>query len=213
VFSRYERKIGEVSRDVWQRMLEIAHGLDLNKGGIYDARSGAINLWVAPEDKPLDYVWEIRKGALSFPRNFLASIYGQFTEDGDVELYLVIYNYARKDYAEYLFNHSNISYKEYRAMLDLAEKGTDAEWSWAMAKAKWLIDMAVKESVFIDVTYCPFCGQEFPNLQIFNDFIMHLLTHTKIRNILGTDDGWAIETEKGILFPDDYIRKKTKKAQ
>jgi len=211
VFSRYERKIGEVSRIVWQKMLEIAHDFDLDKGGVYDARSGVINLWVAPEDKPSDYTFKITKGALRYPRNFLASIYGEFTEDGTVELYMAIHNYARVDYAGWLLEHGVISYKEYEEAIELSERGTDEEWKWAMAKAKWLIDIAVKESAFIDVAYCPFCGQEFPNLQIFNDFIIHLMTHVKVKAIISTEDGWAVETEKGTLFPEDYTRKKVKK--
>jgi hypothetical protein len=212
-FSRFERKLGVVSRDVWLKMLQIAHDLDLNKGGVYDARSGAINLWVAPDDKPVDYTWEITKGALNFPRNFLASIYGQFVDgDDNVELYLVIHNYARRDFAKYLLNHSNISYEEYKAMLELAEKGTDEEWKWATDKAKWLIDAAEKESVFKEIAYCPFCGKEFPDLQLFNDLVTHIATHVKVKAVIISAEGNLIETERGTLTPNDYIKTVKKQA-
>ena len=204
-FSRYERKFGKVSVDVWRKMLQIAYDLDLNKGGVYDARGGCVNLWVAPEDKPEDYTWEISKGALKYPRNFLASICGQYVDD-EVELYLVIHNYARRDHAEWLLNHSNISYKEYKTMLELSEKGTKEEWRWVIEKANWLIEMAKKESVFKEIAYCPFCGKEFPNLQIFNDFVLHISSHVKVKSIVMAEDGYHIETEKGTLTPADYTK-------
>jgi len=206
VFSPYERRVGRVSRDVWYKMLKIAHELDLNKGGVYDARSGAINLWVAPEDKPSDYVWSIDKGALSYPRNYLAGLYGQFVDEDTVELYLTITNYARRDYARWLLNHSNISYEEYKAMEELAEKGTESEWKWAMEKVKWLIEQAEREAVFKEIVYCPFCGKEFPELKLFNEFVEHVAIHTKVKAVIMGGDGWLIETEKGTLTPEDYTK-------
>jgi len=211
LFSPFERKIGKVSREVWVKMLQIAREMDLNKGGIYDARLMAINIWSAPEDKPSDYTFEITKGCLNYPRNFLASIYGEFTEDGGVELYMELYNPARRGHAKRLFEEGKISYEEYKRMLELSEKGTEAEWDWALAKAKWLIETAERESVFKEIVYCPYCGQEFTELKLFNEFILHLATHVNIKSVTLGEDGIYIETEKHTLTPEDYI--KTKKGE
>ncbi|MEM2582240.1 MAG: hypothetical protein QXD09_05495 [Candidatus Caldarchaeum sp.] len=43
VLSPYERRVGRVSRDVWYKMLKIAHELDLNKGGIYGKSPPPVN--------------------------------------------------------------------------------------------------------------------------------------------------------------------------
>jgi len=151
LFHPNERVLGVVSREVFSKMHQIARDLDLNKGGIFDSRGGgAINIWVSPLEKPSDYTFEITKGRLNYPRNFLASIYPEFINNGkQVELYMVIHNYARKELARRLFNNGKISYEEYKKMLELAEKGTPQEWEWALAKAKWLIETAEKvESPF-----------------------------------------------------------------
>lgn len=206
VFCPFERKVGRVSRDVWLKMLKIAHELDLNKGGIYDARSGAINLWVSDVDKPSDYTFKVTKGALKYPRNYLAGLYGQHVDETTVELYLTITNYARRDFAKWLLNHGNISYEEFKAMEELAEKGTDEEWRWAMEKVKWLIEQAEKEAIFKEIAYCPFCGKEFPDLQLFNDLVAHIVTHVEVKAIIMSGDGWLIETEKGTLTPEDYTK-------
>jgi len=62
-------------------MLDKAIELDINRGGLWDARSGAINLWCSPTDKPRG--WEnvkIDKCALNYPRSFVASFYVEFLE-------------------------------------------------------------------------------------------------------------------------------------
>jgi hypothetical protein len=210
VFHPNEKVIGVVSREVFAKMHQIARDLDLNKNGIYDSRGGgAINIWTSPSEKPSDYTFEITKGRLNYPRNFLASIYPEFIDDGrQVKLYMVIHNSARKDLARHLLDHSNISYEEYKEMLELAEKGTSFEWDWALEKAKWLIETAKKESVFKEIVYCPYCGQEFPELKLFNEFILHLMMHVRLKSVVIAEDGIHIETEKYTITPQDYIKTK-----
>ncbi len=199
------RELGVVSKKVWHKMLQIAQELDLNKGGIYDARLAAINIWVSPEDKPEDWTFPITKGALNFPREFIAAIYGEYVDNDNVKLHLEVTNYARMDYAEQRFNEE-FGWEEYERQIGLAKTGTEAEWRWAVEKAKWLMSQAEKENVFADIVYCPFCGQEFKELKLFNDFIEHLTTHVTVKSIIITSEGHVIETSKGTLHPDDYIK-------
>jgi len=196
--------IGKVSKEVWQKMLQIAHELDLNKGGLYDARLAAINIWVSPKDKPGDWKFPITKGALNYPREYLATIYGKRIGDDVIELYLSVKNYVRRDYAERCLEE--FDWVEYKRQRDLSEKGTSEEWKWAMEKAKWLIEQAKRESVFKDIMYCPFCGEEFKEIKVFNEFISHLTTHVEVKSVILTDEGYFIETSKGVLTPHDYIK-------
>jgi hypothetical protein len=212
VFHPNERLFRVVSREVLAKMHQIAADLDLDKGGLFDSRGGgAINIWVSPSDKPADYTFEITKGRLNHPRNFLASIYPLFITDGRyVALYMVIHNFARRMLAERLLDEGKISYKEYREMVELSEKGTKEEWEWSLAKAKWLIETAEKEAAFREVVYCPFCGQEFPDLKLFNEFILHIRQHVNLKSIVLADDGIYLETEKGPIPPQEYVKVKRK---
>jgi hypothetical protein len=64
----------EIPIEVWLMMQEVAEGLDIGEGGVYDKRIGAINLWASPEDKPIDYNYPI-VSKVKYPREFIAAIY------------------------------------------------------------------------------------------------------------------------------------------
>jgi len=205
-FDRYERLLGKVSRRVFTAMHEVAREYDLNEGGVYDQRGGgAINLWVAPEDKPEDWCWKITKGALNFPREYLAGIFPRWTSEDEVELYLVIRNYARRDEAEELFNKGKISYSEYKRRLELTQKGTDAEVKWCLEKFKWLLEKAKEKAKYRWVIKCPFCGLEGFENKLFNVFIEHLAKHGKVIDITMTNSGYVVRMEGCILTPEDYL--------
>jgi len=197
-----KKHLATVSRRVWRKMIEIGHDFDLNKDGIYDSRLGAVNIWVSPDDKPEDWEFRITKGALKYPRAYLATIYGEAREtDYNIfDLYLTITNYERRDKAKILFNQNLISYEEYRKECKIAENGTAEEWKWAETKAKWLLDLAKKEQVFKTVLKCPFCGNT--NFKLFNDLISCIVSHgIRVDSVIL---GQGILTEKGLLTEADY---------
>jgi len=67
----------------------------------------------------------------------------------------------------------------------------------------------VSRDVFVkEIVYCPYCGREFPELKLFNDFILHLATHVQIKSVTLGEDGIYIEIEKYTLTPQDYIKTK-----
>jgi hypothetical protein len=41
-----------VEREFLQRLLAAGHAFDLEREGLYDARSGLVNIWCSPDDKP-----------------------------------------------------------------------------------------------------------------------------------------------------------------
>jgi len=164
------RDFGKVHKTIWKRMLEIAHEKDLNRGGIYDARIAAINLWVAPEDKPSDWTFPITKGALNYPREFLGGIHGEY-EGEFVKLLVHITNYSR----ERLARESDLPYEAKEAIRKLAREGTRAEWEWAERKVKELIDQAKEIQYREKVLMCPVCGRY--KWTLLNEFIECLISH------------------------------------
>lgn len=78
----------EIPALVWERMKRKGIELDLNKGGLWDTRSGCINLWASPEDHPDDPDWhrvEIRRRALEYPRSYVAGFFGEYIEAQKIE--------------------------------------------------------------------------------------------------------------------------------
>lgn len=94
---------------LWRKLLKKARELDINDGGLWDARSAAICLWCSPEDKPESWKnVEIDKGMLRYPRSFLAVFYGEYVglvgdlsddglsyRDGLIRVHLVIAPYDK----------------------------------------------------------------------------------------------------------------------
>ena len=61
-----------IPAELWRRILEKGRELDLERGGLWDSRLGAINLWASPEDKPEG--WDgikITRGALQYPLSLI----------------------------------------------------------------------------------------------------------------------------------------------
>jgi len=71
----------------WRAVLRAARELDLDRGGYWDGRSGAVNAWCGPEDKPAGWpaAVEITRGALPHPRSFVASCWLEWPDDGPID--------------------------------------------------------------------------------------------------------------------------------
>jgi len=197
-------KFRKIDLATWSKMLEIARDYDLNRNGLYDARSGAINIWVSPDDKPVDWNFKITRGALKYPRAFLATIYSKIEND-EVELEVEIANYSRREWIKSMWEKGEINYSDYREMLKRVSGGTKDEWKWVIEKVEWLIDLAEKEKNFISVLRCPYCGKT--EFKLLNEFIDCLLSHgLKIKSVI---IGRGLVTEKGFIpFEDFYITKR-----
>jgi len=59
-----------------RKILDYGRTHDLQKNGLYDGRSGCINIWCSPEDKPECWV-EPTKGSLIYPRDFVGTLFWQ----------------------------------------------------------------------------------------------------------------------------------------
>jgi hypothetical protein len=157
-----KREFKTVPRDTWRKMLRLAHTLDVEKGGLYDARSGCINVWVSPEDHPTS--WDgvaMTDGAFPQPREYLGGIMAELTEDlSQAVLTLEVTPYDRMPQRE----------------LGKHPPPEEDEWAWVSRKAQDLLELAERllEPPGSDSSiFCKFC--EAPvKVRLFNDFLEHL---------------------------------------
>jgi hypothetical protein len=95
----WEQNLGiTLDRDAILKILSVGQDFDFNKGGYCDARSGCVNFWCGPYDKPECWTHEIIKGALNNPRDFVGGLYWNWVENEDrAELYVEIHPYSLLD--------------------------------------------------------------------------------------------------------------------
>src|SRR5947209_8574157 len=77
-----------MDRDFLQRLLATGRAFDLERGGLYDARSGVVNIWCSPDDKPACWDAPIKRGGLSHPRAYTGAIGWDWRDDDWAELYV-----------------------------------------------------------------------------------------------------------------------------
>lgn len=85
----YERsQLLEITTDrrTVRRMLEIGHQRDINRGGYCDARSGCVNFWCGPDDRPEGWPADIDGGALNYPRDYVGGVYFEWVGEDRVRL-------------------------------------------------------------------------------------------------------------------------------
>ncbi len=69
-----------VDRDLVRKILAVGHEFDVNKNGLFDARSGCVNFWCSQEDKPECWDVPILQGGLKFPRDYVGGMYWEWAE-------------------------------------------------------------------------------------------------------------------------------------
>lgn len=177
-----------VSGVTWRRMLALGHMWDINRGGLYDARSGVINLWVSPEDHPAS--WNdvaITQGALEYPRSYLGEIEGAWQPDGTVVLTLQVTPYERAE-------------RQRRGYYPSPEED---EWAWLQAKANALVDTTERLLAPPGAdqgVYCRFCDAPI-RCQLLNDFLDHLVAvHQVSISAVVLGERLEIHTNAGIIL-------------
>mgnify|MGYP000023416591 CR=1 FL=1 len=163
-----------LDRKLWEAMLRAARDLDIDEGGLYDARSGAILIWASPEDRPDDPWWrghEITKGCLNYPRALVGGVYVDEYRDKEVVVELRVHNDEKRWDAEERCRRGEISWKEYKAIAEECYRGTEAEWEWLLRKYEELKELAKGLINVEEVLMCPYCGEE---VRALYDLVAHL---------------------------------------
>ena len=135
-----------VEREFLQRLLATGRAFDLERGGLYDARSGVVNLWCSPDDKPACWNRSISRGGLSYPREYVGALAWDWLDDDRAELYVEAAPYALI---------------ERRRREPLPEPAWQEILAWVREKALGMVRLARLEPRIVG-TCCPCCSFVLP---------------------------------------------------
>ena len=176
--------IDHISAALWRQVLRVADELDLEKGGYFDARSGCLNLWAGPEDKPAGWPEEvpITEGALSYPRSFVGSIHLEWPRDSSdralPEKLPVVLEICCRDVAEWCRTHPTSDGPSLRSPRKLGQPHPETyrvkgDVAWARRHWRQLLDRAGELAPKlprlgpwqpVPDAHCPRCGHELARL-------------------------------------------------
>jgi len=145
----------------WREMLLLGFHHDVSKGGVYDSRTGAINVWATPNDHPASWAGVvITLGLFPEPPWLLGGIetdWDRAVPEGHIALALSCTPYGRHELA--------VSYP----------LPNEDEWAWLEEKAAALFAMAQDElEPLKNGVYCRFCDGHV-KVAILNDFVAHIV--------------------------------------
>src|SRR5262245_22229070 len=147
-----------VNRDFVQRLLAAGRAFDLERGGLYDARSGVINVWCSREDKPTCWDRPIRRGGLRYPREYVGALAWDWLDDDRADLYVEASPYALL---------------ERRRRVPLSGQSSRELLAWLRNKALGLVRLARLEPRTVGAC-CPFCDFILPAGQLLNGLLEHI---------------------------------------
>ena len=171
-----------INQNTIRKILAVGREFDVNKNGLFDTRSGCVNIWCSPEDKPDYWDVEITQGALEYPREYVGGLYWEWEDfDNKFHLYIEVTPYS-------LLNKDKT----------LSEESWQKCTEWVEKQAWNLIRLAKIHEENLG-TCCPFCDFVLPLDRLLNDLISHIVEkHGEVKSIiLGSPT--TIETNKGIF--------------
>jgi hypothetical protein len=155
-----------VEREFLQRLLATGRAFDLERNGLYDARSGVVNVWASPDDKPACWDRPIRRGGLRYPREYVGALGWDWRGDDQAELYVEATPYALL---------------EGRRRQPLPEQSWREVLAWLRGKALGLVRLARLEPRVVGVC-CPFCAFVLPAGELLNGLVEHVAAaHPDVR--------------------------------
>jgi hypothetical protein len=170
-------------RNLLRQLLATGRAWDLERGGQYDARSGVVNIWCSPDDKPACWDAKITPGGLSHPREYVGGLGWKWQDDDHAELYVEAAPYALLDHRR----RRSLSEQEWQDIL-----------AWLQEKAMGLVRLARLEPQVVG-TRCPFCSFVLPAGELLNDLLAHIATNHPDVSLRGVVLGEAVilQTDRG----------------
>ncbi len=167
-------------RNLLRQLLAAGRAWDLERGGLFDVRSGVVNIWCSPADKPACWDRPISRGGLSYPREYVGGLGWEWQDDDQAELYVEAAPYALL---------------EQRRRQPLTEQEWESLVTWLREKAMGLVRL---EPQVVGVR-CPFCQFVLPAGEMLNDLLSHVeAAHPDVRLqgvVLG--EAAVLQTDKG----------------
>jgi hypothetical protein len=174
-----------VDRDFVRKLLEAAHAFDLEQGGLYDARSGLVNVWCSPEDQPACWDAEITCGGLTHSRAYVGALGWDWLDDDRADLFVEAAPY-------------DLLKRRPRRQLP------ETDWAeilvWLRSQALALTRLAALQPR-VTGTRCPFCHFVLPVGELLNSLLDHIgEAHPTVR-MRGIDLGHTpvLRTDEGDL--------------
>lgn len=147
-----------VDRDLVHKILAVGHEFDVNRNGLYDARSGCVNVWCSPTDKPECWDIPVSQGCLKFPREYVGGIYWEWNEPSDkfsIYIETTPYDLERK--------YKKVSQEQMESCL-----------KWVEMQTRSLLRLAHVQETILG-TCCPLCDFVLPNGRLLNELIDHIV--------------------------------------
>lgn len=161
-----------VDRATVHKILSTGRAFDISSGGMYDARSGVVNFWCSPEDKPTCWDKEILPGDLGHPRDYVGGLYWDWLDDDRVKLRLDATPYQ-------LLDARRKALKPRYGQPVLTDEEWDSVMVWLEAQAQGLLRL-VDLHPTVKGSHCPYCKFVLPVGHLFNDMLAHI---TDVHNI------------------------------
>jgi hypothetical protein len=170
-------------RDLLRQLLATGRAWDLERGGLYDARSGVVNIWCSPDDKPACWDRPISRGGLRYPREYVGGLGWEWRDDDHAELCVEAAPYALLDQRR----RRSLSEQEWQGIL-----------AWLREKAMGLVRLARLEPQVVG-TRCPFCSFVLPAGELLNDLLTHIAANHSDVSLRGVVLGEAVvlQTDRG----------------
>lgn len=147
-----------LTRAEMRQLLHTGQQHDIEEGGLYDARSGCVNLWCIPEDKPACWDVEILAGGLSFARSYVGALEWEWDADDTAHAYIEVTPYDLLDARE----RDGLSAVQWEQLL-----------SWTEEKTRDLLALARSAPQLVG-THCPFCAFVLPTGALLNTLVTHI---------------------------------------
>jgi hypothetical protein len=174
-----------VDREFVQRLLSTGRAFDLERGGLYDARSGVVNVWCSPDDKPACWDRPIRRGGLRYPREYVGGLGWEWQDDDHADLYVEAAPYALLDQRR----HKPLTGQDWQEIM-----------AWLREKATGLVRLA-RQGPQVVGTRCPFCSFVLPAGELLNGLLTHIGEDHRDVSLRGVVLGEAVvlRTDRGEL--------------
>jgi hypothetical protein len=147
-------------RKLCVKVLAVGREFDVNKAGLYDARSGCVNIWASPEDKPSGWNTVITRGGLKHPRALVGSLGWEWTGDDAVQF---VYDVSPYDL---LPGRSTAGWHL------IADDLWASCAAWVQEKSLALLRLARMHEAYLGAG-CPWCSFILAPGNLFNDMVSH----------------------------------------
>jgi hypothetical protein len=144
-----------------RKVLAVGHEFDVDKGGLFDAAGGSVQVWCSSEDKPAGWDRPITRGAFPEPRELVGCLSWDW-QDEEAALYVEGYPYELLPASRHGEPWDRIPEGTWRGVMD-----------WLRQKGWELVRLARMHETWLG-SGCPFCDFMLPAGEMVNGLVGHI---------------------------------------